>query len=280
MEKAKLIGAIDYRQYLFNYYKTEKSKDRPFSYRQFSKKCGFSSPNFIKLVIEGQRNLSSKSVEKLIVALELNELESSYFRTLVDHNQASKPKLKKILYERLKAQASYAKRRVLDDISDEYLSQWFYPVLREICLEKGYQDDLYWISKQLYGQVSESDINKGLNFLLSSGFIQRDDYGNFKSPDNIIVSTDEVRSTSIQKFYKNILSHTKEVLDEIPLEKREFGSLVFGLPYSSIPELKKRLKHFRKQIILWSVNQVKDCEACEVVQLNFQMFPQTKKKTD
>ena len=35
-----------------------------FSYRYFSRVAGFSSPNFLKLVAEGQRNLSPKSIAK------------------------------------------------------------------------------------------------------------------------------------------------------------------------------------------------------------------------
>jgi uncharacterized protein (TIGR02147 family) len=48
---------LDYRAFLRDFYEAKKAKSRTFSYRAFSKRAGVASPNYLKLVIEGQRSL-------------------------------------------------------------------------------------------------------------------------------------------------------------------------------------------------------------------------------
>jgi hypothetical protein len=67
-----------------------------------------------------------------------------------------------------------------------------------------------------------------------------------------------------------------EALEDLPLDQREFGALIFQLPETALPELKARLKNFRKELHQWALEQNEATEDKAVVQLNLQMFPQTK----
>ena len=60
-----------------------KDVDPKFSYRYFSRWAGFSSPNFLKLVADGQRNLTPASIPKFARGLSLSERERESFETLV-----------------------------------------------------------------------------------------------------------------------------------------------------------------------------------------------------
>ena len=51
----KIYTYTDYRKFVKDYYLSKKKSIRRFSYRSFSEKAGFSSPNFIKLVIDGKK---------------------------------------------------------------------------------------------------------------------------------------------------------------------------------------------------------------------------------
>jgi uncharacterized protein (TIGR02147 family) len=83
MELKSIYDYIDYRQYLHDYYLYHKTKDSEFSYRFLAKMIGFSSPNFVKLVIDGQRNIGKESLPKIIDALGLKKKEAEYFSYLV-----------------------------------------------------------------------------------------------------------------------------------------------------------------------------------------------------
>ena len=66
---------VDYRAYLremFDYLKVTRPQ---FSYRYFSRIAGFTSPNFLKLVADGERNLTPPSIPKFAKGLWLDEHE-------------------------------------------------------------------------------------------------------------------------------------------------------------------------------------------------------------
>ena len=274
----KIYGYTNYRTFLQDFYESKKNAGRGFSYRQFSKKCGFSSPNFIKLVMEGSRNLSQESVEKVIPALGMSTQEADYFRTLVKLNQESKHELKAIYFDQLKKLTPYEKRRMLDTESVEYLSHWIYPVLREMAVMEGFKDDPYWISRRLTGRATVKDIRKALQFLQHHGFIVKGE-GEYTTPDKIVLSSDETRNFAVRQYHRTILGQAQEALDDLEVSEREFGALIFSLPEASIAELKAKLKEFRKEIHEWALEQSEgeDADDEQVVQYNFQMFPQSRK---
>ena len=108
-----------------------------------------SSPNFLKLVIDGKRNLTPNSAERFAVALGLNEQESSFFQELVGFNQASTASQKNLHYQRI---GKFRKHRAITKLERntfEYLSHWYYPVIRELVACKGFQEDPEWIAKRL-----------------------------------------------------------------------------------------------------------------------------------
>jgi len=81
----------DYRRYLHDFYHYKKRTNPYYSYRLFSMKAGFKAPNLLKLVMDGQRNLTRESVDKFVHALRLTNGEAAYFTSLVLHNQGAFP---------------------------------------------------------------------------------------------------------------------------------------------------------------------------------------------
>src|SRR5689334_2694110 len=79
---------LDYRRYLADYYRAKKSKG--FSYRAFSRAAGLGAPNYLKLVIAGQRNLTAAMAERFAAACGLSGEAGDYFTQLVEFNQARK----------------------------------------------------------------------------------------------------------------------------------------------------------------------------------------------
>lgn len=81
----------DYREYLRDFYHFKKRTNPYYSYRLFSMKAGFKAPNLLKLVMDGQRNLTRQSVVKFAKALRLDECETECFRSMVSRNQGGFP---------------------------------------------------------------------------------------------------------------------------------------------------------------------------------------------
>ncbi len=271
-----IYGYTNYRLFLADYYQFRKESKRGYSFRQFSQAAGFSAPNVLKLVIDGQRNISGPSLDKFVQALALAAGPAEYFRCLVAMNQADSDEERAAYYEKLKRLTPSSRRYELESDAVEYLSHWIYPVLREMALLDGFRDDPYWIQRRLNGRIDLKEIVAALNFLKKKGFIQKRPDGQFEVKDDIVISSDEVKSLAVRTFHRRILEQAIEALEDLPLDQREFGALIFQLPETALPELKARLKNFRKELHQWALEQNQPTQDKAVVQLNLQMFPQTK----
>ena len=271
-----VFGYTDYRQYLADFYRLRKEGPRGYSYRNFSKAAGFSSPNILKLVMDGQRNLSAESVEKFIIGLGLEGKMAAYFRALVRMNQAQSTEEKASEYEVLKALIPLGKRRELGTTTMQYLSHWLYPVIREMVMLKSFSYDPYWISRRIVFDVSISEISQVLSFLNQHGFIEKLEDGKFKVKDHAVASSDEIKSLAVRSYHKKILDQATKVIDILPLEQREFGALTFILPDEAQAELKQRLKDFKQDLHKWAMQVASEVSDGAVVQVNIQMYPQTK----
>ena len=94
-EKPVLASYTEFRKYLRDFYNYKRTMGtnslRPYSYGTFSAAADIKSPNYLKLIIEGQRNLSPRMMDKFAKALQLNKEESYEFRALVEYGQAKDP---------------------------------------------------------------------------------------------------------------------------------------------------------------------------------------------
>ncbi|HEX5035669.1 MAG TPA: TIGR02147 family protein [bacterium] len=82
-----LFDYTDYRLYLRDWLEDSKGR-KGFSQRRFSLRAGLGSPSYLKMVIEGERNLGVAALKGFIFALKLTGEERLYFRSLVLWNQA------------------------------------------------------------------------------------------------------------------------------------------------------------------------------------------------
>ena len=111
-----------------------KEKDKYFSYRFFSGKAGFSSPNFLKLVIEGKRNLTNTSLAKVAKGFVLQKQERDFFENLVFMNQAKEHEEKKHYLKKMMSIRGFTKVHMDEKRIFEYYSKWYNPIIREIVI--------------------------------------------------------------------------------------------------------------------------------------------------
>ena len=271
-----IYGYTDYRAYLRDFYDFRKDGQHGYSYRAFSKSAGFTSPNILKLVIDGERNISADAIQKFIKALGLKGAMAEYFTALVKMNQAKADTEKEEQFTVLQRLTPQAKRRDLNAEGLKYVSNWLHPVIREMVALEDFRDDPYWIARRIHGKASVTEIGQALQFLMKEGFIEKT-AGKFVSKDNMVLSNDEVRSLAVRNYHRQMLDQAKEALENLPLEEREFGALTFVLPEKALEELKYKMKLFRRELHTWAMQLTQDAGGDIVVQVNAQMYPHTKK---
>lgn len=275
--KPDIFGYMDYREYMRDYYEAAKGHTKVVSYRYLARRAGFSSPNFIKLVMDGQRNLGPESVESVAKAFDLDTDEARFFEMLVAFVQASGADQKSEAFEALASIRRFRQARRIDTHMFEYLSHWYNPAVRELAARKDFRLDAEWISKQLWPRVPVAKVRRTLDLLLEMGLIVVAEDGTVSRGEPSLTTGHEVRSLAVGNFHRQMISRASESIDSVDRERRDISGLTVCIPATLVPELKHRIHQFRESML----------EVCDrtgegqvVYQLNVQLFPLSDEGTD
>ena len=140
---------LDAREYLRAYYTFKKETSRAFSYRAFAKRAGLKSPNYLKLVIDGDRNLSGEMAIRFGQALGLTGQRLAYFMDLVAFTQSATTDERAARYERLIRFREHREIHKIDIAFGQYHSRWYIPAIRELAFRPDCKDDPAWIAARL-----------------------------------------------------------------------------------------------------------------------------------
>ncbi len=260
----------DYRAALRDLYAAKKALGHGFSYRAFSRRAGLRSTNFLKLVMDGKRNLSGDAARRFAYALGLTGAASDYFCELVSYNQASDSRERARCHERLVRLRPERALRELGAHQAAYHASWYIPAIRELVARPDFREDPAWIARTLVPRITANKARDGLVTLLSLGLLIRDQKGKLAVADPLITTGLEPLGHHVAEYHRAMLQRASESIDLFSRELREIGSLTLCIDENMLPVLKARLQAFRREIL-------QDAERVgtpqRVVQLNFQLFP-------
>ncbi|MBH25154.1 MAG: hypothetical protein CMH57_12015 [Myxococcales bacterium] len=268
--KPDIFEYLDYRDYLKDYYDAAKVHNSAFSYRYFSRRAGYSSPNFLKLVMDGQRNLSNDSIDRFAKALKLTGSEHRFFRALVHFDQADTAAKKNQAFEDVAASRRFRKARRLDRAFFDYLSHWYYPAIREMVARADFVEDPDWIASQLLPPIKAAQAEECLEVLLELGLLQRDDDGALHRGEASVTTGHEVRSLAIGNYHRQMMERASESIELVHRDHRDISALTVCISPERIAEFKDRIHAFRETLL--DLGDRDDQPTC-VYQLNFQFFP-------
>lgn len=272
IKKPDILEYDSYRKYLRDTYAFLKQIKPQFSFRFFSRMAGFNSPNFLKLVMEDQRNLSSESTEKFVKALKLAGKEASHFRQLVLLEQASSLEEKKIYAEQLIKSRNYKKLKPLSEKEFAYYANWYTIPVREMVGLPDFVEDAKWIANRLVPHITTGEAQKALDDLLALGMIERDANGKLKQTQVHVSTGDQITATSVIHFHQTMAKLGSESIHRTPHTERDISSVTVAFSKSNFENIKKLVQNFRRELLNLSE---KDPAPQEVYQLNFHFFPLT-----
>lgn len=261
---------LDFRAYLKDYYVWAKSERRGFSYRRFSQLAGLSSSNFLKLVIDGKRNIGDNSLEGISNALKLNEMQARFFEDLVEFGQAKTPTAAARVYKRLSKYRERNKVHTLEGGLYDYFTHWFYPAIRELAARDDFTDDPVWLSKQLLPSISPAEAKRAFEVLEELKLLQRDKEGSFQRGETSVTTGSEVQRRAIIGYHHQMLERSGASIQIVPQEEREISAMTVCISANRFAEIKQRLQQFRDEILDYCDT---DTDPERVYQLNIQFFP-------
>jgi uncharacterized protein (TIGR02147 family) len=264
-----IVEYTDFRLYMRDFYE-ERKRCSAFSWREFSKVAGFSSPSYMKVVCDGKSKLSRIGVERTGAAMGLSGFEMDYFRAMVVFGQAETEEKKVEAYEKMLAMAKSYKVRVLEGDLFEYYESWRNPVLRELApIMPGATPGE--MAKMCYPEVSALEVRESLDFLTKSGLLKKVD-GNFVQSETSLRGTTDATRLAMRGMHR-IMSKLATPALELPKEIRNFSGVTMGLSRESFGKVEKVLNECRRQIIDIAAEE-KNIE--QVYRLNLQLFPLTR----
>ncbi|HEX5038356.1 MAG TPA: TIGR02147 family protein [bacterium] len=260
----------DYRQFLRDWYVSAKSRRGAFSLRAFSQRAGFTSPNYFKLVMDGDRNLSEDSIPKFMKGLGLNKQEQEFFHNLVLFNQATTHEKKDHYYRRLLQSRKFRQLKPFEKSQYEFWSAWYYPIVRELLCFKDCDGTPEWIAAHIKPQVTVEQVEKAMTVLKNLGLIEKTGSNKWKQTSSLMSTGPEVSSVILMNYHYGLLQLARETLDQLPPPERDVSAMTIGIARDRLPWLKKMIQDFRQEVLKFaSIEDNPDT----AVQLDIQMFP-------
>jgi uncharacterized protein (TIGR02147 family) len=274
---------LDFRKYLSDYYlyrrEISKKDIRPYNYGVFSAAANIKSPNYLKLIIEGRRNLSDDMISKFAKALGLGKDQADEFRLLVNYGQASDPAERNMNLRALNEKRVDGKLKSgeIDQKTWEKIPSWIAWIMYSLIDQKDVVFEAEKLRETLRNKASVDEIQLALNSLLQAGEIVRDETtGEMKKARSLMESADDVPVALVRKLQAELMYLGLESLFQDSATEREFGSATMALTKQEFEDLRFQLRKIRKEAQKNNGVKRASSKGDRVYQLNMQLFPVSK----
>lgn len=252
----------------------ERKRSSLFSWREFSKLAGFTSPNYIQLVCEGKSRLSKTGVEKVATAMELAGSDRDYFLAMERFGDAKSDSKKIQAFNEMQKIAKENRLRVVDGEAFKYFESWVNPVMRELAPIKPGAKPLE-LARNCYPVVSATEVRQSLDFMVHADFLKKVGEDTYEQTEKIVTGSSEAIPLALRSMNRQMSKFATDAIDDIPPEKRHIAGVTLGLSDATYKWLVQKLELLRQQVVAIAAKE-KDYD--KVYRLNLQLFPLTKGK--
>lgn len=280
MEKPILSTYTDYRLYLsdhfeFRRYETRTSL-RPFSYSDFSAAADIRSPNYLKLIITGERNLSSDMCKKFGRALRLEKHDLIEFEALVHYNQATDPLERN---SALKALSELRAQKALDsgDIDSETWQKvpgWLSWVIYALVDQTNIRFTISHLKAVLRQRTSEKEIQGAIDKLVAAGDLRIENEIPYKT-NKVISNSDKIPISLVRKLQAELVYLGLESLYRDAPAEREISGFTVAMTDEEFTWVRHELRKIRKELQTKLMMAREKNPGTKVYQVNIQLFPLT-----
>ena len=271
-----ILEYTDYRQYIADYYADRKAKTA-FSWQEFAKTAGFSSPVYLKYVSEGRFNLSAEAAVRTAQAMHLADYEREFFVKMVELGHAKNDDEKRAAFSKMVSIAESRKAKIVDGESFRFFEDWKNPVLRELAPAMPGAKPLA-MAHACRPEVSAAEVSESLSFLVKANLLQKDKDGNYAQTDKVVTTGPmEFTPLAVRGLHRQMGEFAIDAIENVPQDERHFSGLTLGITREAYEKIVQRIAEFRKDIIAIATSEA---ATEEVYRLNVQFFPMTKKSAN
>jgi uncharacterized protein (TIGR02147 family) len=150
-----------------------------------------------------------------------------------------------------------------------FISDWFHYAILEIFNLDHYNEDPKWIAKKL-GINDEKKVVEALNRLIHLNLLKKNEKGQIVLCDSFNSILDySFSSVAMRERQKQIMRLSCEKIDSIAIEKRDHSSIVISVDEKLLPEIKVKIKDFRRSLGNYIVKNSKKRNAIYELHVGF-----------
>jgi uncharacterized protein (TIGR02147 family) len=267
-----VVEYTSYRVYIRDFY-AERKERTGFTWRDFAKAAGYSSPVFLKLVCDSKANLSEAGVERVASAMGLVGVDLQYFRQLVAFNQEKSSATKKRIFAEMRKLADENSFALVGEDQYDYYGSWLNPVLREMAPRLTGATPAQMAGELVFNSDTTS-VKKSLKLLEKNGFLEKDELGRYRQSNRAVTTGNlDVTSLAVREMHRQMGELGVQSLDQVPVNERDVSGLTIGISEHAFEKITKEIAEFRRRI---SSIVMDDSGEERVYRLNVQLFPLTR----
>ena len=267
-----VVEYTSYRVYIRDFY-AERKERTGFTWRDFAKAAGYSSPVFLKLVCDSKANLSEAGVERVASAMGLVGVDLQYFRQLVAFNQEKSSAAKKRIFAEMRKLADENSFALVGEDQYDYYGSWLNPVLREMAPRLTGATPAQMAGELVFNSDTTS-VKKSLKLLEKNGFLEKDELGRYSLSNRAVTTGNlDVTSLAVREMHRQMGELGVQCLDQVPVNERDVSGLTIGISEHAFEKITKEIAEFRRRI---SSIVMDDSGEERVYRLNVQLFPLTR----
>lgn len=265
-----VIEYMEYRDFLKDFYETNKSRKPYFSFRYMESKVSIDASHLVK-ILQKQRHIGNDSIETFIKFCGLKRKEAEYFAALVQFNKAKTDRDSKFYYDKLLLLKG-VQTCALNKNQYEFYTKWYYSAILTLLDFYSFSGDYKSLAAKLSPAISETTAKKSISLLKKLDLIRENGDGTFYLTHNLITTGKDCASKAVKTFQRETMHLASESLDRHPREKRNISTVTLTISEENMDEINELVTAFRETLLKFADNEKKPDK---VYQLNIQLFPLT-----
>lgn len=246
---------------------------KKYSRRAFASWGKISSPNCLTLIVNGKRSLSKGWLLGFVRAAKLENTEAKYLGLLVDLEHSTDFNEREEILQKM--HSTLHSNSILS-IAGDHLelvrnpNAWTLYHMLSLSDQNG---EAFWFKSRLIKKLSVDEIREAIDLLKRLNLVVESNKGVLRAKESKLESGDQFQSAENRIFHRHALDEAKHALEDIPIEKRNFGSLTIAIPFNREEEFKKEINQFGLRLLekYESATQVNG----NLFRINIQLYPLT-----
>lgn len=265
---------IDFRQYLDDLYKAKRIIEPGFTHAYICHQLGQpNSRSFFNNVIKGRKNLTPTFVELLIKIFSFDNVESKYFRALVNYNQATGTDEKEFYFDQI-VQLNRTPYSLINKDAYEYYNKWYHSTIRSLLAIINFKNDYKVLADSLCPTITLKQARESITLLKRLGMVKKDANGYLKPLEKVLSTGQCMQNEILQQYQVQCFELGKQAI--INNQNKPCTTVTSTVHVSEIgyKRILSRIEQCKSEI--QSIIHKDEPAPTRVYQVNLQLFPKSK----